>query len=327
MPIKSLGKKKKVVFVGLVVILTLYYLLASAPSNYPNGEVINIPKGSSAREISEILEEKDVIRSPVLLRGILLLSGNELRIFPGDYQISGPEGVFSVAYRLTTGGFGFTSVKVTIPEGTVSFGMPKLLGNDFLNLNKEKFLKLAESKEGYLFPDTYLIHPNATEEEVIKLMTDTFDEKIKKYSEDVRVSGKSLGEIIIMASLIERETKKPEDRGIVSGILWKRLSMKMPLQVDAVFAYVSDKSTYDLTVEDLKKDSPYNTYTRVGLPPTPICSPGLDSIIAAIHPKQSKYLYVLYISRSTRSALGILGVAVKPIIGHTKWSIVALYTP
>jgi UPF0755 protein len=96
-----------------------------------------------------------------------------------------------------------------------------------------------------------------------------------------------------MASLIEEETATPEDRRIVSGILWKRLSSGMRLQVDATFAYTIGKGSLELTTEDLKSDSPYNTYRIYGLPPTPIVNPGLDAITAALHPTSSPYVYYL----------------------------------
>ena len=98
---------------------------------------------------------------------------------------------------------------------------------------------------------------------------------------------------LLVEFIIEREAKKPEDKNLVSGILWKRFYIKMPLQVDAPFAYISNKNTYELTEDDLRQDSPYNTYRYLGLPPGPISNPGIESILAAISPKQSQYLYYL----------------------------------
>jgi len=96
-----------------------------------------------------------------------------------------------------------------------------------------------------------------------------------------------------MASIIEAEARTTESRRIISGILWKRISLGMPLQVDSTFVYINGKNTYELTSDDLKIDSPYNTYVYKGLPPTPIGNPGLDAILAALYPKTSKYLYFL----------------------------------
>ena len=97
-----------------------------------------------------------------------------------------------------------------------------------------------------------------------------------------------------MASLIEEETRTQEERPTVAGILWKRLDIDMPLQVDATFSYINGKNTFELTLDDIADDtSPYNTYAHKGLPPGPISNPGLDSIVAALYPKENPYLYYL----------------------------------
>ena len=124
------------------------------------------------------------------------------------------------------------------------------------------------------------------------MMEDNFEAKINSLSAFATTT-RSKEDIIIMASILENETRTPEDRRIVSGILWKRLKLGMPLQVDASFVYVNGKNTYELTANDLKIDSPYNTYKYQGLPPGPIGNPGLDSILAALNPTTTKYLYFL----------------------------------
>lgn len=176
--------------------------------------------------------------------------------------------------------FSLLQVKVTIPEGyTVKDIAEKF--NRFNNFDKENFLKIA--KEGYLFPDTYFLTGKETEENIIKKMEENF--KIK--------AGEARPEIIIMASLLEREARTIEDRKIISGILWKRLEAGMPLQVDAIFSYIIDKTSAELTLDDLKIDSLYNTYLYKGLPLAPICNPGLDAIDAAENPIDSLYWYYL----------------------------------
>lgn len=173
-------------------------------------------------------------------------------------------------------------IRITIPEGYSSRDIAeKFVG--FKNFNKDNFLKIADGKEGYLFPDTYFFTLLETEEEIIKKMEDNFKEK----------AGDVKPEIIVMASILEKEALTPEDKKIVSGILWKRLETGMLLQVDAVFAYIIDKKSSDLTLDDLKIDSPYNTYLYKGLPPAPICNPGIESIEAALNPTSSSYWYYL----------------------------------
>jgi UPF0755 protein len=124
-------------------------------------------------------------------------------------------------------------------------------------------------------------------------MNDNFKLKIKSLDNEIKNFNKPLSDIIKMASIIEEEGKTKESREIISGILWKRISLKMPLQVDSSFKYINGKVTSNLTTEDLKIDSPYNSYIKLGLPPTPISNPGLMAIKATISPKNSPYLYFL----------------------------------
>lgn len=173
-------------------------------------------------------------------------------------------------------------IRITIPEGYAVKDIAERFKN-FRNFNGEKFLELSESKEGYLFPDTYFFTSKETPEEIIEKMENNFKVKAGDVQKD----------ILIMASIIEKEARKPEDRRIISGILWKRIKEGMPLQVDAVFDYLLDKASHEITQADLKMDSPYNTYKHKGLPPTPICNPGLDAINAALNPVDSKYWYYL----------------------------------
>lgn len=291
---KSFFTPKKLGAVVLFFIAVIFYnLFLGAPADFPAGKVVDIKKGYSASEISQMLEKENIIRFPLVLNAVLFISGKQGSVNAGSYFFPEAIGALAVARRLSRGDFGMISIKVTIPEGTPSFNIVKLFNKEFYNFDHEKFLKLAEEKEGYLFPDTYLFYPDVSPEEVIEMMNDTFNQKIRGLAEEIKSSGKSLSDIIIMASIIEHEARKKEDRELISGILWKRLSINMALQVDAPFAYVSDKSTYDLTAEDLKQNSPYNTYNRTGLPPGPIGNPGLEAIESSISPKLSPYLYYL----------------------------------
>lgn len=171
-------------------------------------------------------------------------------------------------------------VKITIPEGYTLKDISEKFKR-FKNFNKENFL--ASAKEGYLFPDTYFFDMSETEQEVIKKMEDNFEKKVG----DIEPG------IVIMASLLEKEAITKQDKKIISGILWKRIKANMPLQVDACFKYICDKTSEELTLDDLKIDSPYNTYANKGLPPASICNPGLESIEAAKNPTSSSYWYYL----------------------------------
>jgi UPF0755 protein len=147
--------------------------------------------------------------------------------------------------------------------------------------------------EGYLFPDTYFFPPMASDQDIIEKMKETFDKKVSPYMEEIKNSGRSLGEIVTLASILEEEVQTTEDRKLVADLLLRRMAMHMPLQVDATLTYEIGKGSLELSTKDLKKDSPYNTYTRRGLPPTPISNPGLDTILAALHPTLNDYLFYL----------------------------------
>ena len=150
------------------------------------------------------------------------------------------------------------------------------------------------SLEGYLFPDTYEISEGESPEDIIKNILVNFEKKItRELKEAIALKNKSVFEIITMASMIEKEVKTINDKKIVSGILWKRLEDGMPLQVDATINYITGKNHKSALLADLKINSPYNTYKYQGLPLGPISNPGIDSILAAIYPTESKYWYYL----------------------------------
>jgi len=160
-----------------------------------------------------------------------------------------------------------------------------------------RFLKELPSRatiDGFLFPDTYFFDKEYALSDIVDKMLGNFDEKI---TDAMRVKykarGKNLYEVVIMASLLEEEVQTLEDMKIVSGILWKRMEIGMPLQIDATLAYLTDKKTGEITNEDKLIDSPYNTYLYRGLTPTPISNPGLNAIQAAIEPTESEYLFYL----------------------------------
>ena len=164
------------------------------------------------------------------------------------------------------------SIKVTIPEGYNVFDIGSALGPKLPNFDKNKFL--LEAREGYLFPDTYFFFVTANQEDVIKSMTDNFNRKIENLGAKLPSESRTpkLSEIITIASLVEKEAKGDNDRGIIAGILWKRLAVGMPLEVD----------------------SAPQTYKVKGLPDSPICNPGLEAILAVLHPQKSVYLYYLH---------------------------------
>ena len=266
--------------------------LISPPSSFPQGEVFTVHAGDSLQQISNNLKNENVIRSVFAFRTSAIILGGEHKIIAGDYLLDKKENALVLAYRLINGSFHLQTVKITIPEGWCAYEITDYLGKTLLKFDKKQFLALAEKNEGYLFPDTYFVSPTAKPEEIIDLMKNNFAAKISAVQKQILASGHSESDIIKMASILEGEAL-PADRPKVAGILWRRLALGMPLQVDSTFKYINEKNSYDLTADDLKIDSPYNTYINKGLPPTPINNPGLNSILAAITPVKTKYLYFL----------------------------------
>jgi len=294
---EKISKKDYEIMSTIVSIFLLlsafYFFFLSSPFNFPVGTIVHIDEGATLNQISKLLDEKKVIKSPFWFKVLMTVIDGGKGADAGDYFFSKKMSVFTIAGRISSGQYGLTPISIFIPEGATTFEMAKIFTKQLMNFDSEKFLKLATPIEGYLFPDTYLFLPNTTSERVVSVMKNNFIKKVGNIYEEIKKSDKSLEEIITMASLLEEEAKNFETRKIVSGILWNRIKINMPLQVDAVFPYIIGKNTYQLTLEDLTYDSPYNTYKYKGLPFGPISNPGLESIIAAINPTKTDYLYYL----------------------------------
>jgi UPF0755 protein len=284
----------------LIVLATIlcvwtYVGLTSAPGNFPLGSVVTISSGTSLISVTDELYADHIIASPLIFRSAVILFGGEKSVIAGDYLLDKQDNVFTLAVRFVRGSFHLQPIKITIPEGWNVYQISDELGTHIPHFDMAIFLASAKGDEGYLFPDTYFISPRATPQTVIDTMRANFDTNtaplepaIESFEQSQHVTQ---SDIITMASILEGEAKTTADREIVAGILWKRLTLGMPLQVDSTFMYINGKNTYQLSAADLKIDSPYNTYIYTGLPPTPIDNPGLDSITSAITPTTTNYLY------------------------------------
>ena len=276
---------------GLFAYLYLYAI--QPPDSFPLNELVSVPSGESVTAIGQTLQADGVIRSPLMFRIFITLLGAQRDVHAGDYVFKEPLAVFSLARALALGLNGLEPVSIRIPEGATVKQMAVIYDRDLLGFNADDFTSKALPQEGYLFPDTYNFLPNATPAMVIDAMRNNFDEKIATIQPQIASSTHSLSDTVIMASILEREAYNTADRKMIAGVLWNRIAHGMPLQVDATFAYTLGKGTFQLTMKDLTTPSPYNTYTHKGLPPTPIGSPSLDSILAAVNPTPNKYVYFL----------------------------------
>jgi UPF0755 protein len=271
-----------ILILGLFFVLYLFWWGIFLPKeNILKEKIFSVEKGQGFLEIGKNLEKEGIIKSRIFFDLYILLIGKQKNLQAGKYFLSPSMSIPQIAQKIVSGETAI--IKVTIPEGFSVKEIEEKLG-----------IKLpGENLEGYLFPDTYFFPVNVTGDEVVKIMKENFEKKISPYKEEIEKSGKTLQEIIIMASLLEKEVKTKEEKELASGILWKRLKNGIPLQVDATITYITGKKTTKISLEDLQIDSPYNTYKYKGLPPAPICNPGLESILAALYPKDSEYWYYL----------------------------------
>lgn len=270
-----------------------YGTLLRPPSDFPRDSIIRVAPGATVQATAQTLQKEQVIRSAIAFRLALTISGKETGLIAGDYYFSKPESMVRIVQRMIAGDFRLTPVRITIPEGATVNQMADIFAQSLRSFSKDEFIAHASPQEGMLFPDTYFLPPNSSPDTVVATLQRTFEQKIAILEPEIRASGKPLKDIIIMASLIEKEARLTETRRTIAGILWERLRIGMPLQVDAAFLYINGKNTYELTMDDLAIDSLYNTYKYAGLPAGPIGSPGLDAIRATLTPIESPYLYYL----------------------------------
>lgn len=291
---RQLNKQKILwLFSFFVSFAIVYMTFIGSIFNFDNPINVEIKNGQSLKTIALNLEDRGVVWSSSLLSTIVILIGGESHIVSGIYSFEKKEGAYFVAKRIAEGKTNIKSTKVTFPEGFSSTQISKRLVEVFPNFSEEEFLRLAKEKEGYLFPDTYFFLPNLTPLEVVEKLESTFWQKVEKQFGFKMDDKEKLKDTIILASILEEEVQSLEDKKIVADLFLRRMKIGMPLQADSTLAYVTGRDSLSLTVDDLKSDSPYNTYTNRGFPPTPISNPGLESIEAVLNPTPNKFLYFL----------------------------------
>ncbi len=297
----------------LFSIFVLSWFLFVPFSKSESTKVIFIKKGTPLKKVSEVLEKEGIIKNRHFFVFLATMLGEKTRIKSGEYEFHTPMLPLAVLSALAKG-----QVKrhlVTIPEGFTLIQIAQLLEN--LNLvEKERFLQKTSSPvfinalglsqlagptlEGYLFPDTYHVFREMDPEEVIRMMVHQFR---KVFGPDLGQRASELGiserEVVILASVIEKETALSEERPFISAVFHNRLKKKIPLQSDPTVIYGIRNFNGNLTKQDLMRPTPYNTYLLTGLPPTPICNPGRDSLLAAVRPAPVSYLY--FVSRNDGS--------------------------
>lgn len=285
-----------IAIVGLVILFLIWW----QPIDFGTEE-ITIPKGTSAREIAEHLSTGHIVRDKNEFLFWLKISGKEKHLKSGTYELKRYKNPLYLINKLTLGGK--SDIVVTIPEGLTIDEIAGILAHHGL-VTKEEFIKLCNNKnfiielglstrsvEGYLFPDTYSFSSTQSDSEIIKTFIENFNshvENFKLYNHD------SIYKILILASLVEKEAKYEDERPIIARIFINRLKTHRPLESCATVLYaLKNRDIYKtkLTEKDLEINSPYNTYLHIEFPPGPICSPGENSMRAAISPADVDYLY------------------------------------
>ncbi|MBP6911595.1 MAG: endolytic transglycosylase MltG [Candidatus Pacebacteria bacterium] len=288
-------KRNRVLFFIFCAIGVYFYaIFFIPPKNFPQHTTVIVKQGTTITGISKELESKGYIKNDRIFSILFVALGDDRTLASGDYVFDTPLHMWNIVHRFRNHEYGNSRLKITIPEGMNRYEMANILDNTIPSFNTTLFLELSKNDEGYLFPDTYYFFSTVSPSEVIDTVKKNFETKVESLTADIEASGKTEKDIIIMASIIEKEARGDDDRNIVSGILWKRIRIGMPLQVDATFLYLLGKTSQQLTIVDLNTDSPYNTYTNKGLPPGPITNPGIESIKAALYPEDSPYLYYLH---------------------------------
>ncbi len=267
------------------------------PSNFPADIKIHVGKDETLMSVANNLEKKDVIRSPLLFKiAVITLNGTKSKyrsVTEGVYLFHNPVSVWNVAYRIVKGDQGLQKIRVTIPEGSTARDIAWIMLKSIPDFSAPYFLRIAEPHEGYLFPSTYYFYTDTSADEVLNTLLKTFDKMLKSNSLFDGLSEKKKRDIVIMASIVEEEATASIDRALIAGVLWKRIEIGMPLQVDPPLAYITANTTGYITIKDTQIDSPYNTYKFKGLPKAPISNPGIDALKATLNPTKSPYLFYL----------------------------------
>ncbi len=306
-----------VVFICTSILAVIHtYTFITTPSNPPESLLMEIKPGTSAWEISRQLEEKGVITDSLMFMAIATGTGKVTHLQAGTYVFEGRHYPLDIMHILFKGRT--LKYRITIPEGSTIFDIASIVAETGL-LSREEFFNSAQdpettaffgidapSMEGFLYPDTYYLAPHMTPREIMGKMVERFHEvftgDMLRRAQELDMS---VTQVVILASIIEKEAVLSREMPIISSVFHNRLKCGMRLQSDPTAIYGIDGFRRRISSKDLKRDTPYNTYRYGGLPPGPICNPGVKAISAALWPADTKYLFFVsqgngthYFSRS-----------------------------
>lgn len=305
-------KKAIIIIIAIIVVFSVFFLagITSSVSSNKDPLYFKIASGDNLKKVSKNLADQNIIKNRFIFETYIKLRGWPSNIVAGSHLLDKSMNIKEIARNITTGTNLENEKTITIIEGWRAEEIADYLEKskvvsktDFLSelaianwRDQYDFLSQVKTKniEGFLFPDTYRIFSDATAHDIIKKMLDTFDRKLTlSMRTDIANQGKSIAEVVNLAAIIEREVPKDVDKKMIADIFLKRISAGIALQSDATVNYVTSQGRAQPSYDDLKIDSPYNTYRYRGLPPGPISNPGIKSIEAVIYPTKNPYYYFL----------------------------------
>lgn len=301
--------------VTLLVFFVLGVLSYQASHSTTLGSEVRfiVKPGDDVFSLSERLANEGIIVSRAAFLWESVKERKHNTLVAGEYEFGPNDTIEDIIYKVAAGDAVSRDYQLTFPEGFRLTQIAERLSA--VGLPGEEVRRLAENPdpalkteypflaslpagmplEGYLFPDTYRFDPEASAEEIVGSMLSNFGDRLTPaLLAEVNRQGKTLHEIVTMASLIEEEARYDGDRPMISDIFWKRLAIDQPLQSDATINYINNTLKDQSSLADLESESPYNTYKFPGLPPGPISSPGLKSLEAAVYPESNPYYYFLH---------------------------------
>lgn len=318
---KSTKKRWVIFFISLLVLLIIFLVGSSLyiwyeiymPADKANNQQssFTVEKGESVKEVATKLRSENFIRSQFWFKIYVWLEKQSTNLQAGEYALSPSFSVPQILQIITGGKVIPNEIQLTFPEGFTTQQIKERLlqssVNSALSLGEEtvdtfqvqyKFLSeipSANSLEGFLFPDTYRFKKDVSKDEIVKKFLDNFDKRLTpSMREEISRQKKTIYQIVTLASIVQQEAISEEEMPMIASIFWNRLSLGMPLESDATVNYATGKKVRQASADDIKIQSPYNTYLYTGLPPTPICNPGSAAIKAAIYPAQTEHLYFLH---------------------------------
>lgn len=316
---------KRIFFTILIILAAGYLWVANQTSGFASGldKIFTIEKGQGVNEISANLKEEGFIKNCFIFETYVWGKKVEKKFQAGEYALNTSMNIRELAKKLAEGKVLSQEREIKIIEGWNIKNIADYLNKEGIT-GKEEFIKVVtnwelvffgsemdldamptelkfldnipdgKNLEGFLFPDTYRIYKNANARDVAEKMLGNFNVKVtEQMRSDIKKQDKNLFEIMTMAGIIEKEVNDVNDMKMVSDIFWRRIESGIPLQSCATIAYVLEKNKPQYSYEDTRVDSPYNTYINRGLPPGPICNPGIRAIEAAIYPQKNEYWYFL----------------------------------